>query len=307
MTEITFPGGQVVRVDFDEEAHSYVIAHKLADGKFSGWRFTHGITTPLDTVPKPYLKPWAAKMGVHATIKYIAEHPAVIDTLHEFEEDYENYISKVKDETTGKTKMTYYRLNKKWGWVKDAKAAYKNSSDTSKDLGTWLHESVENFYLSDRKTLPVVTPDCQGMWDSFTEFDNFFKPKADKDGLEFFVYSLQFGYSGQGDFRGRIANKYCIGDWKTTNRSDMNQDGIDIDYFYQLGGLAQAEFERTGKWVDDLFIANFDKKGEAPRLTFASEFGASPLDCAKAYLSHFTAHHVNKEMAYKYKVLRSYS
>jgi hypothetical protein len=56
----------------------------------------------------------------------------------------------------------------------------------------------------------------------------------------------------------------------------MNQDGISVEYFFQLGGLAQAEFERTGEWVDDLFVANFSKEGGEPRVIFASEFGMSP-------------------------------
>lgn len=299
--KLTYPGGQVVNVEFDETAHSYVVAHQLADGQFSDWKPTHGITAPLAVVPKPYLKPWAAKEGVHACIDYIANHPHVIDNLHEFTQDYEAYQTKAKDPETGKTVMTYYRLNKKWGWVRDVKAAYKTKSDNSKDLGTWLHESIENYLGSDRKTLPIITPDCEGMWKSFKEFDNYYKPKPDADGLEFIVYSLMFGYSGQGDFRGHIGSKYVIGDWKSTNRSDSNLDGIDTDYFFQLGGLAQAEYERTGKWVDDLFVANLDKKGEEPRVIFASDFGMSPQDCAKAYISCFNNYHHINYWDYKFR------
>lgn len=298
MAELAFPGGQIVRVEFDEQEHSYVIAHKLADGQFSDYRPTHGITAPLAVFPKPFLTPWGAKEGVHATIEYLVNHPHAIDTLHEYAEDLELYESKAKDPDTGKTAMTYYRFTKKWGWVKDAKAAYKRRSQEGKDIGTWLHESIEEFYLSDRKKKPIITPDVEGMWESFQQFDNFFKPKA--EALEFIVYSLMFGYSGQGDFKGHIGNKYVIGDWKSTNRSGFNQDGIGVDYFFQVGGLAQAEFERTGKWVDDLFVANFDKKGEEPRVIFASDFGASPQDCARAYVSCFNTYHTIKDWEYQF-------
>lgn len=299
MPELTFPDGRVVLVDYDDLQHNYTISHKLHDGTFGGSRPTHGITEPLKITPKPFLQPWAAKEAAHAVMEYMGKNPDVAHTIDEYFQDFEDYSNNVKDEKTGKAKMSYYRFTKKWGWVRSAKAAYKSKSTEGKELGSWLHESIQTYYESKRKTLPFITPDCQGMWESFLEFDSFFKPEA--DGLEFFVYSILYGYSGQGDFRGTINGKYCIGDWKSTNRSDFNMDGIDYDYFLQVGGLAQAEFERTGKWVDDLFIANFDKKGEEPRVIFASEFGMSPQDCAKAYLSCFNTYHTILFVERKFK------
>ncbi len=59
MAILAFPGEREVQVEFDETAHSYVIAHKLADGEFSDFRPTHGITAPLVVVPKLFLKKWA--------------------------------------------------------------------------------------------------------------------------------------------------------------------------------------------------------------------------------------------------------
>lgn len=298
MAELTFPGGQVVKVEFDEVEHSYLVAHKLSDGKFSDFRPTHGITAPLKVVPKEFLTPWGAKEGVHATLEHLSKNPQLAENLYEFFDDLELYENQTIDPATGKKAMTYYRFTKKWGWVRDAKGAYKGKSQIGKELGTWLHESIENFYNSDRKQLPILTGDTKGMWESFQQFDNFFKPK--KDALEYLVYSLMFGYSGQGDFRGWIGNKYMIGDWKSTNRNSSNADGISVEYFFQVGGLAQAEFERTGKWPDDLFVANFDKKGDEPRVIFASDFGASPQDCARAYISCFNNYHTIIDWEYKF-------
>jgi hypothetical protein len=299
MPQIKFPGGQIVNVEFDDTQHTYVVQHMLADGKFSDFRPTHGITTPLDVVPKPFLKKWAAKVCTKATLEYIMLNPAVVDRLEQFFIDLEAFETDARTEE-GKPVCSYYRLNKNYPWYKELKKAPDAKADTGKDLGTWLHSSIEDFYNSGRKKLPIITPDCQGMWDSFKMFDNFWKPVADKDGLEFFVYSLQFGFSGQGDFRGRIGNKYVIADWKSTNRSEWNKDGISVDYFFQLGGLAQAEFERTGVWPDDLAAVNLDKKGEEPRVIFASEFGMSPLDCARSYISCFNTHHTIKHADYKF-------
>lgn len=299
MTEITFPDGHVVAIEFDDTQHSYVIAHKQTDGTFGDWRPTTGVTTPLDVVPKPFLTPWGAKEGVEATLQLFYTNPALVDSLEQFFIDLEDYKNKTR--VDNKPVMSYYRFNKTYPWFKKVKGAYKDKSKEGQELGTWIHKAIENYYLSNRKELPVVTPDVEGMWQSFLEFDNFFKPIPDEDGLEFFVYSRNYGYSGQGDYRGMINGKYTILDWKSTNRSDSNLDGISVEYFYQLGGLAQAEFERTGKWVDDLGAVNIDKKGEPARVVFASEFGMSPQDAAKAYISHFNTHHVNNFWELKFK------
>ena len=296
---ITFPNGQEVDVIFDDVQHSYAVAHKIGKD-LTDYRPTHGITAPLEVVPKPFLTPWGAKSGVEALLDYLRDNPLSSEQLEEFWRDKTDMDLKTLDQQ-GKKIMTYYRFAKKYPWFSKVKSAYKELSKDGKELGTWMHSAIEEFYKSGRKKKPVVTEFTKGMWDSFTMFDNFFKPKADKDGIEFLVYSLMFGYSGQGDFRGTMNGKHCIGDWKSTNRSDFNTDGISVEYFFQLGGLAQAEYERTGKWVEDLFIANFDKNGEEPRVIFASDFGMSPADCARSYISCFNTYHMIKSWDYKYK------
>jgi hypothetical protein len=297
MAELTYPGGQTVEVVFDEVAHSYVVRHKLSDGQWSDYRPTHGATTPLEVVPKPFLVPWGSKLGAEGVLEQILIEPSIVTNIATFFHDKELMENNVRLDN-GKPAMSTYKFDKLYPWFKKAKAYYKEKSTEGKELGTWLHKAIERYYLTGRTELPIITEETQGMWDSFTQFDNFFKPKYER--LEFLVYSLMFGYSGQGDFIGHMNGKYCIGDWKSTNRSYSNPDGISVEYFFQVGGLAQAEFERTGKWVDDLFVANFDKEGGEPRVIWASEFGASPQDCARAYISCFNNYHTIKEWDYKF-------
>lgn len=299
---LTFPNGQEVDVVFDDSAdtHSYTFAYRLNDGTWTDFRPTHGITAPLAVVPKAFLTPWGAKVGVEALLEELIVRPLTPEQIEQFFIDKSAMDKKLRTEDD-KPVMSYYRFTKLYPWYAKCKAAYKEKSKIGKELGTWMHSSIENFYKSNRKTIPVITPDTKGMWDSFIMFDNFFKPKPDADGIEFLVFSLLFGYSGQGDFRGMMNGKHCIGDWKSTNRSEWNTDGISVEYFYQLGGLAQAEFERTGKWVDDLFAANFDKEGGEPRVVWASDFGMGPQDCAKAYISCFNTYHMNETWEYKFK------
>lgn len=298
MALLTYPNGHVVNVEFDEVQHTYQVQQKLDNGTFTDFRPTHGITTPLIVVPKPYLKKWAAKMATNATLEYFLDNPDTVEKLPQFFQDLKDYEDVTLDEN-GKKVMTYYRFNKNYPWYSKVKAASESKSKDAMELGTWLHAAIDTFYKSGRKTLPVNTGFTQPMWDSFIQFDNFFKP--DPGDTEFIVYSLLYGYSGQGDYKGNMSGKMCIGDWKTSNRSAQNQDGISVEYFFQLGGLAQAEYERTGQWVDDLFIANFPKEGGEPRVVFASEFGMSPQDCARAYIGCFNTYHVIQQWDYKYK------
>lgn len=296
---LAFPDGHEVEVVFDEIAHSYNVSHKLGDGTFSDPRPTHGCTTPLAVVPKAYLVPWGAKTAAEALLEYFRDNPPKKGMFEQFFIDKEAMDTNERTED-GKPVMSYYRFTKQYPWFSKSKTAYKRLSGEGKDAGTWIHKAIELYLKSGRKELPHITEEVKGMWDSFIMFDNFYKPQADADGLEFIVYSRNFGYSGQGDFRGKCSGKNVILDWKSTNRSRQNQDGISVEYFFQLGGLAQAEFERTGKWVDDLGAVNLSKEGEEPRVIWASDFGMSPQDCAKAYISCFNTYHVIGDWEYKF-------
>jgi len=297
---IKFPDGQEVDVVYEDQGHTYNVSHKLAANKWSEPQPTHGITAPLELIPKPFLKAWASKLGVNKMLELIFEQPAIYEQLADFWSDYDANANNERTEND-KPVCSDYMLKKRYPWYTRAKSAFKDASDEGKEFGSWLHGSIEDFYKSDRKTSPIVSPDVENMWNSFKLFDNFFKPKPDDDGIEFLVYSQNFGYSGMGDFRGMMSGKHCIGDWKSTNRSFSSKDGISVDYFFQVGGLAQAEFERTGKWVDDLFIANFDKKSEDPRVMWASEFGMAPVDAAQAYVTLHNAYHTWTWWDYKFK------
>ena len=154
---INFPGGQVVDVQFDEVAHSYVIAHKLANGEFSDFRPTHGITAPLEVVPKPFLTPWGAKEGVEVVVREFHDNPQIVEQLSQFYKDKEAMENNERytDPKSGKDKpvMSSYSFKKLYPWFSKAKAAYKEKSKEGKEIGSWLHSAIETFYKSDRKTV----------------------------------------------------------------------------------------------------------------------------------------------------------
>src|SRR4051812_44846718 len=117
---LTFHTGHVVDVEFDDKQHSYVVAHQLDGGGLSDYRPTHGVTTPLQMIPKDYLKKWVAKMCTNATLEYVANHPEVVDKLPDMLQDLDDYYNVTLDEN-GKKVMTYYRFNKAYPWYKELK------------------------------------------------------------------------------------------------------------------------------------------------------------------------------------------
>lgn len=286
-----------VRVEFNEKQHSYWVAKQFKDGTWSESAPKHGVTTPLSkTVDKPFIAPWVAKLSVHEVLRFAHDNPNIVDQVPQMFSDLDLLDNEMVDES-GRKVMSYYKFVHKYPWLGKLKSTYKDASTEGKDLGSWIHTAIENFYNAE--ALPVITAGTKGMWESFQMFNNLYKPSVDQ--VEFVVYSPSYDYSGKGDFRGSMNGKTCIGDWKSTNRSKSNEDGVSFDNFFQLGGLAQAEFERTGEWVQDVFIANFDKKGEEPIVIWASDFGMATEDCAKAYIAHLMAYKTQTFWEYKFK------
>lgn len=290
MTELTYPDGSVFGIDFADVGHAYNVCVKTKDGSWTQPVPTHGVTTPLSkTVDKPFIAPWVAKISVHEVLAWCYNNPSRLAEVPQMFADLERMEAKDKS-------MTYYKFTKTYPWLKNLKATYKNSAQEGRDDGDWFHHTVQKF-LNDG-TNPTTDPKTALMWKSFIEFYNFYKPKTDS--TEFLVYSRTWGYSGAGDWRGEINGKYVILDWKTTNRSDSNKDGISFDNFYQLGGLAQAEYERTGKWVDDVGIVNIDKEGGEAVIIMGSDWGMSPEECAKRYITHLAAYKQQVSDDYKF-------
>lgn len=301
--ELKYPNGDVFHVEFGEKEHTYLIKKQFPDGTWTSEWPTHGVTTPLsNTYPKHFIKPWVAKETALAAIQAMVD--GEVKNPEQFLQDNFDFENKVLDPNTGKPKITYYHMRKHYPWYAEIKKAADYKGQAGRDSGDWLHKAAEEFHKSNRKTVPTkIAPEHQGMWDAFIKFDNLYKPKF--DGIEFIVYSPSFGYAGMGDVRGEMMGKTVIGDYKTTNRNDSNPIGVSVDYFYQLGGLAQAEFERTGKWVDDVFIVNIDKEGGDPIVVWGSDWGMTPQELASRYLAHLVPYKCQVADDYKFKgVLR---
>lgn len=296
MKELVFKDGRKVRIEFGEKEHTYNVSHPLMDGTWTSPVPTHGVTTPLSkTVDKPFIAPWVAKLSVHEVLAWCYNNQDKIAEIPKMFEDLELMESKVLGED-GRPLMTYYKFSKQYPWLSKLKSTYRTSSGEGKDAGTWFHGAVEKFLTTGEK--PIVGEDTEGMWKSFIEWYNFNKPVLDE--AEFVVYSPTYSYSGMGDFRGTVGGRKVIIDWKTTNRSDANKDGISFDNFYQLGGLAQAEFERTGEWPDDVGIVNVDKNGMEAVTIWGSDWGMTPEECAKRYISHLVAYKQQVNDGYKF-------
>ena len=82
-----------------------------------------------------------------------------------------------------------------------------------------------------------------------------------------------------------INDKTVLIDYKTSNRSHYNPDGIYASNFAQLGGQAILVEEMLETEVDDAMIVNFSKDSEEYKLKSLSDMGLTVLD-AKLYFLH---------------------
>lgn len=301
--EIKYKDGRTFKTEFfSGPGHNYQVSTMFEDGTWSEPVPTHGVTTPLDrTVSKPFIKPWVAKVTSRVALETIKDMGLTVAELSEFLQKLDDFENEVVDPATGRTKVTYYHMKKHYPWYFEIKQAADRAAEDGKTAGTWLHENIQKFYESDRKHEPLLDPSTRGMWESFLKFDNMYKPKMGRS--EFMVYSANFHYSGTADGEGVMSGKKFICDYKSTNRSKQNPMGITYENFYQLGGLAQAEFERTGEWPDDVCIINISKEGDDPIVLWASDWGMSPKELARRYIAANLVPYKN-QVADEYKFMK---
>jgi hypothetical protein len=87
--------------------------------------------------------------------------------------------------------------------------------------------------------MPAAEEDKKVIESVASAFEAFMKDwKPEITNIEMVLYSKQFNFAGTTDFVARIGGKLVIGDWKTTNTSRYNPDGIYSSYFAQLGPTA---------------------------------------------------------------------
>ncbi len=110
-----------------------------------------------------------------------------------------------------------------------------------------------------------------------------------------------YDYAGQADYICEVDGKLVVADWKTTNTSTYNPDGIYASYFAQLGAYSLAYEEMTGKEVKELYVVNLPKSGGEYKLKRLEDIGLTKHDAQAYFLTLRQAYELNKTFDWSLK------
>lgn len=134
--------------------------------------------------------------------------------------------------------------------IDEAKREYRKAQREAMDIGTVIHDWVEQWI---RGKNPVI-PDDDRVRNGVTAFMKWVKETGIKfKNTELVVYSKKYNYAGIMDADGTINGDSVITDWKSSS-------GIYNEYFYQLAGYWNAREEETGKKYIGGWIVQFGKE-----------------------------------------------
>lgn len=178
------------------------------------------VTTTLGIINKPFLIPWAANQAADEVKRRLVPGKAL--------------------DEIGIQKL-----------VADAKTAHKTSRDSAADMGTYIHNWIEEYTRGKDPDLPVNTKlhrtilDFKKFWDS----QDIVPIHAERP-----VCSPTYNLAGIPDLICKVDGKLTIMDWKTGS-------GIYPEMFLQLAAYAlMYEEEFPSQKVEQLFIVNASVK-----------------------------------------------
>lgn len=252
-----------IDIEFKETGHKYLVKRKIGDVWLEA-KPTMGVTTYCGAMAKDFLAPWAAKLAA----EYMAKNVSGSDASR----------------------------------IDTAKKQFKEAAEAGARAGKLGHAYVEALLKEQKITLPSdpealkVVESVKNAFDAFMED---WKPKTVQ--IEALLYSKLYDYAGQADFICEIGGKLVVADWKTTNTSTYNPDGIYASYFAQLGAYSLAYEEMTGKEVDELYVVNLPKDGSSYKLKRLEDIGKTKWDAQAYFLMLRQAFEIDKEFNYSLK------
>ena len=254
-------------IDFEFEAgdHKYTIRHKT-DGGWSQPIPVEGVTTLLGVISKPALRKWPMNMA----LSYLRD----------------NHLGEKLDELK----------------LEQAKQAHLTKQDHGKQAGTVGHALVEALIAGKRVKLPdepEAHKQAESVQRAYIQFIERYAPAMELTEQSF--YSRIHDYAGTFDAIAVINGKRTLIDWKTTNTSYYNPDGIYGEYFAQLGAYLIGWQEMTGEPIDDLMIVNLPKDGSDVKVKGLADLGLSRADAKSYFLQARYLHKLNKEFNWKVK------
>lgn len=250
-----------VKFLYKDGAHKYLVSKRISDEVWAESQPVLGITTIINIIAKDSLIYWAA--GVAA--------------------DY------MADELKKDPKTNLQAL------AQVARGQHRNESRKAAGIGTIGHKMIEALLLGKEVKMPEkdeLKVALENVRVQFDKFEEDFKPKTIH--VEQPMYSLAHNFAGTDDRFCEINGKNVLIDFKTSNRSYYNPDGLYATGFAQMGGQALLVEEMLGEQVDDLWLVNFAKDSQDYKIKSLSNIGLSVLDAKLYFLACLNLYNLNK-------------
>lgn len=286
--------GQVV-LKFSPGNHCYYANGKICQGVTSGLK---------ELYPQDDLLEWYSSMAANDIVLAVAgaEHEQWLkDAFLDVYKGSEPVIPpnvRCNPSFDGKRLVELYM---------QGKAAPTKRSQYGKDVGTIVHEMVDQYhkYGIDGVVAPAIEHE-----DTANKSFNSYVKWFEQSGLsvvesERMVYSYSNNYAGTLDRIYRTSNgKYIMGDFKTSNISRKSPLGVRDSYWSQLGAYIQAYQEEMNIQFSDAIIVNSPKNG-ALKVAYASDMGLTPNDLALIFLDDLKALRNHKFLRNQLRKLKS--
>lgn len=248
-----------VKLSFHGGSHRYTVQKKIGENLWTPEEPVVGTTGVIAILAKPALMQWPLR------------------------EAY-NYLMTKQGEL----------INKKV--LDEASAAHKLKSQKGKDAGTDGHALVEKLLGGEDIKEPPET-EAKSVYQAFKLWQEDFAPEPLYIEQQF--YSLTHGFAGTCDLVAKIGGKLTVIDFKTTNPSYYNPDGIYAENYAQLGAYILGLEEMLGIEVEEAEIVNLPKNGKEYKVKSLSDIGMSIEDAKMYFLYCLGLYKLNKDFAWK--------
>lgn len=206
----------IIKPAHSEKEHIYEIDGELVPS----------VTTVLKVLDKPALVPWAAAQTVRKATELLARRCDKDGTLH---------ISFAEAQEI----------------MEEAKKKYRETSSDARDIGSMVHQAIEDLFLGKPPT-PVNDEGVANGLIAFTQWKEAHKIRPVR--VEALVGSKKYKFGGAVDLIGFVDGILTVGDHKTSTSAHYEE------YKLQISAYAAAVEEQTGKKIPQGMVVRFDKK-----------------------------------------------
>lgn len=250
-----------IEFEFNETGHRYTVRKAVGD-KWTEKEPVVGVSTILSILSKDFLAPWAAKLAT----EYMVEQLRVTKSLK------------------GLPALAL-----------EAKNQHRVVADKGKKAGHVGHALVEALAQGKKVILPS-DPEAHAMAESVQKAYEAFSEDYPMEVLanEKSVYSRTHHYAGTYDRKAIINGKLTVIDWKTTNTSKYNPDGLYAEYFGQGGAYAIADEDMYGEPIEQIMIVNLPKDGGEYKVKTLDDLGLTMLDAKLYFLAAKQLYDINQ-------------